>query len=90
MHLNFGGRGWNAMGIQAYQQNREQFMREELRPFDGKWVAFSADGSRIVAAADDIGALHTCLTEAEIRPEEVKLEKIILEDDWEGGGVELE
>jgi hypothetical protein len=78
------------MSIQAYQQNRERFLLEELQPFDGKWVAFSADGSRIVAAADEIGTLHMRLTEAGVRPEEVKLERILLEDDWEGGGVELE
>lgn len=78
------------MSAQDYRQNRERFTRDELRPLNRKWVAFSADGSRIVAAADEIGALHACLIEADIRPEEVKLEKIILEDDWEGGGVELE
>jgi hypothetical protein len=37
-----------------HQQNRQRLTPEQLRPYHGKQVAWSLDGSRIVAAGDNI------------------------------------
>jgi hypothetical protein len=37
------------MITQEYRTNRAQFPQAELRKYQGSWVAFSADGCRIVA-----------------------------------------
>ena len=77
------------MSIQEYRGNRSRFSAEELQQYEGDWVAFSADGCRIVASARDIAALHSRLAEAGVGPEQVKLERIILDDDWQGAGSEF-
>ena len=43
--------------IAVYQENRAKFPVDELRKYDGQWVAFSADGLRIVAGAGNIADL---------------------------------
>ncbi|HUG93801.1 MAG TPA: hypothetical protein VML55_23435 [Planctomycetaceae bacterium] len=76
--------GETARQIEIGEQNRAQFSPEQLQPYDGQWVAFSADESRIVAAAADLITLNRLVGEAGEDPEEVGLERIILEDDWLG------
>ncbi len=41
----------------AFRANRSKFPVEELRKLDGQWVAFSADGQRIVASGASIAEL---------------------------------
>ena len=50
--------------------------REELQRLAGRWVAFSADGSRIVAHGKDLGELDRRVIEAGEDPEEVTLLRI--------------
>jgi hypothetical protein len=38
--------------IVLYRRNRDKFLEEQLEPYWGKQVAFSGDGTRIVAAGD--------------------------------------
>ena len=41
----------------TFEQNRTGFPLDELRKYDGQWVAFSADGQRIVASGQTIAHL---------------------------------
>ena len=43
--------------IIEFQKNRPNFPEEELAKYDGNWVAFSADGRRIVAAGKTLDDL---------------------------------
>ena len=61
---------------------------EELRQYDGKWVAFSADGTRIIAAAQNLAELDKLVIAAGEDPESVGFERIEL-DDSSLGGAEL-
>ena len=45
-------RGSVALITQEYRTNRAQFPRAELARYEGSWVAFSADGCRIVASGE--------------------------------------
>jgi hypothetical protein len=73
------------MDIKTYRTNREKFSAEDLRRYDGKWVAFSGDGSRIVASADDIETLDRLVRAAGEKPDAVGLERIEFDDTILGG-----
>jgi hypothetical protein len=51
------------MNSQEYRTNRASFPREELVKYGGRWVAFSCDGRRVLAAEADLEQLGEWLTE---------------------------
>jgi Family of unknown function (DUF5678) len=77
------------MDFQLYQDNRDSFPIDELRKHDGRWVAFSADGRRIVASAETLDEVERQLVASGEDPEEVGFERIALDDDWQGAELEL-
>jgi hypothetical protein len=77
--------------MDVYEVNRSRFSVEELREYRGKWVAFSPDGSRIVASSDEIGDLDKLVAAIGADPELVGIERITFaEEDEFLGGIELE
>lgn len=76
--------------MSIYEQNRAKFTPQQLQQYDGKWVAFSSDGSRIVASADDLLSLESLVVASGEDPEEVGTERIVLADDWKGAAIEFE
>jgi hypothetical protein len=74
----------------TYRQNRARFPANDLKPYDGQWVAFSADGRRILASGDTIGQLSEKVGSAGEDFQEVVLERIEIESsDIQLGGAEL-
>jgi hypothetical protein len=65
----------------AYRDNRAKFSLEELRKRDGQWVAFSADGQRIVAGAATIAELAEMVHAVKEDMRDVVLERIAMESD---------
>ena len=59
-----------------YDENRANFPAEELRKYDGQWVAFSADGRRIVASAEDLDSLEDLLGVEGQDPEKLTFERV--------------
>jgi hypothetical protein len=59
---------------------------ETLRKYDGQWVAFSEDGSRIVACAKTLLELDQLIVAAGEDPETVGLERIEFDETLLGGG----
>lgn len=53
-----------------------KFPAEERRKYDGQWIAFSADGRRIVASAEDIDSLEDRLAAAGQDPEKLTFERV--------------
>ena len=49
-----------------YEKNRSKFPAEELAKYGGKQVAFSPDGTRIVASGDTLEELDAALAVAGI------------------------
>jgi hypothetical protein len=72
--------------VEDYLRNRLQFPMDELAKYLGKWVAWSADGTRIVASAADPDALDELVRAAGEDPERCPLEGIP-ESDAVGGGL---
>jgi hypothetical protein len=57
--------------LSHYQENRNKFPPEELAKYAGKHVAFSPDGTRIVASADTWEELDVSVEAAGIPPSQV-------------------
>lgn len=60
--------------LDEYDRNREKFGPEQLAPYEGQWVAFSLDGSQLIAAAPDLLQLDKRLRELGTSTEFVWLE----------------
>ena len=73
------------MNLQQYRANRGQFSLDELRRYQGQWVAFSSDGRRIVASSEDLATLDDLVVAAGEDPEKVALERVESDDTWLGG-----
>lgn len=48
----------------TYRENRDKFPADQLRQYEGQWVAFSADGGRVVASAPSISEVAVQLQSA--------------------------
>jgi hypothetical protein len=68
-----------------YRNNRSLISPAELAPYNGKWVAFSLDGRRVIASDEDLGALDKLIVKAGADPARVALERIELDDVYLGG-----
>lgn len=45
-------------------RNRNNFSPDELRKYENQWVAWSSDGTRIIAAGDDLDPLEKAVQAA--------------------------
>ncbi|MCI0379962.1 MAG: DUF5678 domain-containing protein [Gemmataceae bacterium] len=63
----------------SYQDNRDQFSAEELRKYEGQWVAFSVDGSRVLTSAATIAEVASQLQANQIQLQNAVLEHIELD-----------
>jgi hypothetical protein len=74
----------------TFRFNRARFPREELARYRGQWVAFSADGCRILASGETVERLEENLAALGEDPQQAVLEGIPgPEDDPQLGGEEL-
>lgn len=60
----------------TYLKNRDRFMPHELAPYGNHWVAWSADGARIVAHHEDLLQVAEQVRAAGYGSEDVHLEFI--------------
>lgn len=63
----------------VFDRNRACFTTAQLAPYDGQWVAFSNDGSRLIAGAGDLLQLKQLVEAAGVDPNEVWLESVLIE-----------
>lgn len=57
--------------LSTYHQNRRQFPPQELAKYAGQYVAFSPDGSRILASGNTMEEVEQKLIAAGIHPSQV-------------------
>jgi hypothetical protein len=69
-----------------FLENRARFPMDELARHAGRWVAWSPDGTRIVADAEAPEALDRLVRDAGKDPERGVVEGIPAEDAMIGGG----
>ena len=89
MFLSFAE--WSqAMDMQQLLRNRHQFPPEELARHIGQYVAFSPDGTRIIASDEDLVRLDAKVKEAGYDPAETLVSALPAEDVILGGGGNIE
>jgi hypothetical protein len=77
------------MDMKVFQSNRQRFPAEELARYAGQFVAWSADGTRILASDRDELRLVNALPEAGLSSAETLIAFVPAEDEiLLGGGVE--
>jgi hypothetical protein len=73
-----------------YLENRPRFPLDELAKYFGQWVAWSPDGTRVVASSTDPDALEDLVRAAGEDPMFCVVEGIPEHDSLIGGGLEPE
>ena len=58
-------------GLEFFEKNRAQFPPEELAKYAGLHIAFSADGTQILASGADMDEVERKLIAAGINPNQV-------------------
>lgn len=61
-------------------RNRNNFPPEELKKYENQWVAWSSDGTRIIAAADDLDPLEEAVNAAGFKISDTVVELILPAD----------
>jgi hypothetical protein len=75
---------------QEYRTNRARFPHAELAKYQGSWVAFSADGCRVVASGETVDGLEDQLAAIGADPQQTVMEWVAgPEDDILASGGEL-
>lgn len=62
--------------IVEFQKNRPNFPDEELLKYNGNWVAFSADGTRIIACGATLEEMFARVEDAKEDKHEVVIERV--------------
>src|SRR5260370_41675008 len=73
----------------AFEKGRASWTDEALLAYMGKWNAFSADGTQILASADTLEEVYRLLDERGIDPQETVLEPLHFAEMSETGGAGL-
>jgi hypothetical protein len=73
--------------VLLFRRNRDRFTDEQLEPYWGKQVAWSADGTRIVAGADTHQELYAILRGIDVDPTQVVVEFGIVSRTASSGGM---
>ena len=74
------------MDIQKFLEQRQQFPLDELARHRGEYVAWSPDGTRIVASSPDLDTLEQLVCAAGEDPQDCTIEGIPQYDAVIGGG----
>ena len=77
------------MNMQEYLKNRVAFPLDELAKHRGEWVAWSPDGTRLIATSRTPDALDDLILAAGENPEDCPIEGIPETDSVVGGLVAL-
>jgi hypothetical protein len=59
------------MDVALYLENRRRIPPEELAPYAGQWVAFSGEGTRILASGPDLATAEANLAALGVPGDEV-------------------
>jgi hypothetical protein len=74
------------MNMQQLLRNRQAFPPDRLAQYAGKYVAWSPDGTRIIADDEDLLSLDTKLRSSGYNPAEILVSSIPADEIILGGG----
>jgi Family of unknown function (DUF5678) len=77
------------MPTAQFRQNRAAFPLTELIKYQGKWIAFDPDGTKVIAVAKTIAEVDQLVQAAGYDPEEVAFEGVPGpgDDDLDNGAI---
>lgn len=70
------------IAINEFRHNQSQFPREELEKYNGQWVAWSEDGTAILAADSDPMKVDAWLKAAGYDTGVILVSLVAIPDDW--------
>ncbi len=73
------------MSVQSYRDARRNIPSQELAKHRGKWVAFSRDGTCVVASCKNLERLEKKIVAAGKDPQEMVYEFLTTEETMVGG-----
>jgi hypothetical protein len=75
--------------INQFRANRDRFPREELAKYNGQYVAWNIDGTRIVAADADPLRVDAHLRALGLDPSEILVSRVAVPEEvsWNGWSV---
>jgi hypothetical protein len=72
--------------INEFRRNQARFSRQELEKFKGQYVAWSPDGTRILAADPDAARLDAFLVAEGFDPSEILVSLVAVPEETAWGG----
>jgi hypothetical protein len=69
----------------TFEKNRREISKDELKKHKGKWVAFSADGTRIVGSCQTLQGLENRLKVSGHDPSKVVFDHLVDSQTYLGG-----
>ena len=78
------------IAINEFRRNQSRFPREELEKYNGQFVAWSDDGTRVLAAHADLAQVESMLVAAGIYPGDVLVCSVAVPEEaaWNGWIIE--
>jgi hypothetical protein len=75
--------------INEFRRNQSRFPREELEKYNGQFVAWNHDGTRILAAHADLAQVDAMLVALGIYPGDVLISRVAVPEEiaWSGWSV---
>ena len=74
------------MDMQQFLTNRQQFPPGELAKYAGKYIAWSPDGTRILASDDDLEKVAAAVEDQGFDSSEIVLSSVPFPDEVVSGG----
>lgn len=75
------------MDMRTFIENRRRFPPDQLLPYAGKYIAWSPDGTRIIAYDEDEIRLDAIIRAAGYDPGEIVVSSVPADDTILGGGI---
>jgi hypothetical protein len=72
--------------INEFRRNQSRVPREELEKFNGQYVAWSPDGTRILAAHAEMAQVDSMIVAAGFDPGEILVTRIAIPEEISWGG----
>jgi hypothetical protein len=72
--------------INEFRRNQSRFPRAELEKYNGQFVAWSDDGTRILAAHAELAQVDAMLVALGIYPGDVLISRVVVPEEiaWDG------
>ena len=83
------GYNYYMIEINEFRRNQSRFPREELEKYNGQYVAWSPDGTRILAAHADLAQVDAMLVALGIYPGDVLISRVAVPEEiaWNGWSI---